>query len=319
MNHDFVVSPSALSDEPVFYPAADAERLDASVSRNLEITRSAAARLIEQGAVTVDGKCVLKKSLRTADGMTVSVLLPPERPCEAEPQDIPLEIVYEDEDVAVVNKPQGMVVHPAPGNPDGTLVNALLYHMHGRLSTINGVIRPGIVHRIDKDTAGLLAVAKNDAAHASLAEQIKVHSFTRVYNAVLIGSFDPLSGTIDAPIGRHPTHRKKMAVTDKNAKHAVTHYQTLECYPGFSFCAFRLETGRTHQIRVHAAYKGHPIVGDPLYAPEAGKNSFGLVGQCLVAKVLGFRHPTTGEYMEFECPLPAYFEHTLALLRAKAR
>ena len=306
---------SADSARAVEYISDEGERLDASVARNLEITRSAAARLIEQGAVTFGGKAALKKSLRTVSGGRISVVLPPERTCEALPEDIPIDIVYEDDDVAVVNKPQGMVVHPAPGNPDGTLVNALLYHMKGRLSTINGVIRPGIVHRIDKDTSGLLAIAKNDRAHASLAEQIKAHSFTRVYNAVVQGTFEPIEGRIDLPIGRHPTHRKKMAVTDKNSKNAVTNYRTLEVFNGWSLCEFRLETGRTHQIRVHASYRGHPIAGDPLYAPNAGKNRFGLSGQCLHARVLGFIHPTSGEYMEFSSPLPPYFEHALAVLR----
>lgn len=306
---------SADSARAVEYISDEGERLDASVARNLEITRSAAARLIEQGAVTFAGKTALKKSLRTVFGGRISVMLPPEKPCEALPEDIPIDIVYEDDDVAVVNKPQGMVVHPAPGNPDGTLVNALLYHMKGRLSTINGVIRPGIVHRIDKDTSGLLAIAKNDRAHASLAEQIKAHSFTRVYNAVVQGTFEPIEGRIDLPIGRHPTHRKKMAVTDKNSKNAVTNYRTLEVFNGWSLCEFRLETGRTHQIRVHASYRGHPIAGDPLYAPNAGKNRFGLAGQCLHARVLGFVHPVSGEYMEFSSLLPPYFEHTLAILR----
>lgn len=306
---------SADSARAVEYISDEGERLDASVARNLEITRSAAARLIEQGAVTFAGKTALKKSLRTVSGGRISVVLPPEKPCEALPEDIPIDIVYEDDDVAVVNKPQGMVVHPAPGNPDGTLVNALLYHMKGRLSTINGVIRPGIVHRIDKDTSGLLAIAKNDRAHASLAEQIKAHSFTRVYNAVVQGTFEPTEGRIDLPIGRHPTHRKKMAVTDKNSKNAVTNYRTLEVFNGWSLCEFCLETGRTHQIRVHASYRGHPIAGDPLYAPNAGKNRFGLAGQCLHARVLGFIHPTSSEYMEFSSPLPPYFEHTLAILR----
>ncbi len=299
----------------VEYVADESERLDASVARNLEITRSSAARLIEEAAVSLDGKKANKKSFRTSPGDRICVLLPTEKPCEALPQDIPIEIVYEDEDVAVVNKPQGLVVHPAPGNPDGTLVNALLYHMKGRLSTINGVIRPGIVHRIDKDTSGLLAIAKNDRAHAFLAEQIKAHSFTRLYNAVVQGTFEPPEGRIDLPIGRHPTHRKKMAVTEKNSKNAVTNYRTLEVFPGWSLCEFKLETGRTHQIRVHASYKGHPIAGDPLYAPNAGKNRFGLVGQCLHARVLGFIHPTSGAYMEFDSPLPPYFEHTLSLLR----
>ncbi len=291
------------------------ERLDSVVARNLEITRNAATRLIENGSVSVGASHTVKKSMKPALGTPISVLLPPEKLCEAVPQDLPLAIVYEDDDLAVVDKPQGMVVHPAPGNPDGTMVNALMYHMKGRLSTIGGVIRPGIVHRIDKDTSGLLVVAKNDKTHLALAELIKAHDFDRVYNAVITGSFREECGTIDAPIGRHPTHRKKMAVTDKHSKHAITHYRTLEYFNGFSLAEFRLETGRTHQIRVHASYLGHPVIGDPLYAPEAGKNRFGLSGQCLHAKMLGFVHPSTGNYMKFESPLPEYFENTLAKLR----
>ena len=295
------------------------ERLDASVSRNCEITRSAASRLIEDGTVEALGKKLTKKSEKLPVGALVKVVMPEPKLCDARPQDIDIDIVYEDDDIAVVNKPQGMVVHPAPGNPDGTLVNALMYRMHGSLSTINGVVRPGIVHRIDKDTSGLLVVAKNDAAHLSLAEQIKAHTIRRVYNAVVIGSFKPDEGRIDMPIGRHPIHRKKMAVTDKNSKPAATNYRTLEFFDGYSLCEFRLETGRTHQIRVHAAYLGHPVLGDPLYAPEAGKNKFGLSGQCLHAKMLALTHPSTSKYMEFEAPLPDYFENVLAKLRAMLR
>lgn len=304
--------------ESVSFEITDPDaRLDLAVSINCEITRTAAARLIDGGAVSVLGKKRAKKSDKLTVGTAVTVTLPEQKECNAYPQDIPIDIVYEDDDIAIVNKPQGMVVHPAPGNPDGTLVNALMFHMKGRLSTINGVIRPGIVHRIDKDTSGLLAVAKNDKAHLCLAEQIKEHSFTRVYNAVVIGSFREPSGRIDLPVGRHPTHRKKMAVTEKNSKNAVTNYNTLELFDEFSLCEFILETGRTHQIRVHSSYMGHPIVGDPLYAPESGKNKFGLSGQCLHAKKLGIVHPTTGKYMEFDSELPDYFGAVLAKLRAK--
>ena len=303
------------SEEITFICNDDGVRLDLCVSVNCEITRSAAAKLIDGGNVKVSGKSKVKKSEKLLCGAQVTVVLPPEKECSAYPQDIPVEIVYEDDDIAVINKPQGMVVHPAPGNPDGTLVNALMYHMKGRLSTINGVIRPGIVHRIDKDTSGLLIIAKNDKAHVHLAEQIKQHSFKRVYNAVVVGSFKEEEGRIDLPVGRHPTHRKKMAVTDKNSKNAITNYRTLERFEGYSLCEFVLETGRTHQIRVHSSYMGHPVVGDPLYAPECGKNKFGLSGQCLHAKVLGIVHPVTNEYMEFTSELPEYFSNTLRLLR----
>lgn len=296
----------------------DNERLDASVARNLEITRSAAAKLIEQAAVSVDGKTVGKKSFRTSCGNAVSVLLPPEKPCEALPEDIPVAIVYEDDDVAVVNKPQGMVVHPAPGNPDGTLVNALLYHMHGRLSTINGVIRPGIVHRIDKDTSGLLVVAKNDFAHTVLSDSLKEHGIDREYKAVSVGNLRDAQGTVDRPIGRNPRDRKKMAVVP-GGRPAVTHYTVAEQFDGFDLLDLKLETGRTHQIRVHLSSIGHPLLGDTLYGGGHTKferqNADLLIGQTLHAYRLTFRHPRSGETLCFTAPLPPYFEAILAKLR----
>ena len=293
---------------------SDSIRLDALVSKECGITRSAAAKLIDDGAVTVSSKTAAK-SLKPKVGETVCVTLPPLRDCEAQPQDIPVDIVYEDDDLLVVNKPRGMVVHPAPGNPDGTLVNALLHHCKGSLSGINGVIRPGIVHRIDKDTSGLLMVAKNDDSHICLAEQIKEHSFTRVYNAIVSGNIKDDCGTVDLPIGRHPKDRKKMAVTDKNSRNAVTHFKVIERFSDYTFLELRLETGRTHQIRVHMSHKGHAVLGDPLYAPNAGKNRFGLAGQCLHAKTIGFVHPKTGEYIEKTSELPEYFSDILEKLR----
>lgn len=290
-------------------------RLDMCVASQCEITRNNAQKLIEKNLVSVNGKTASKKSFVVSDGMNVEVQLPPVEICEAVPQQIDIDVVYEDDDILIVNKPQGMVVHPAPGNPDKTLVNALMYYCDGRLSGINGVIRPGIVHRIDKDTSGLLVVAKNDESHNNLALQIKEHSFKRVYNAVVIGSFKEAEGRIDLPIGRHPVNRKKMAVTQSNSKPAVTNYKTLEVFRGYSLCEFRLETGRTHQIRVHASHLGHPVAADPLYAPLEGKNPFNLTGQCLHARLLGINHPKTGEYMEFEAPLPPHFERTLEILR----
>ena len=292
----------------------DTLRLDMLVAVNCEITRNSSARLIDEGYVCVEGKKKIKKSDKLCVGTVVTVRFPEQRECTAKPQDIPVEIVYEDDDIAVVNKPQGLVVHPAPGNPDGTLVNALMYHLDGRLSSINGVIRPGIVHRIDKDTSGLLVIAKNDKSHIKLAEQIKNHSFLRVYNAIVFGCFKEQQGKIDLPIGRHPLHRKKMAVTEHNSRNAITNYKTLKTFDGYSLCEFLLETGRTHQIRVHASYKGHSIVGDPLYSPEAGKNKLGLTGQCLHAKTLGIIHPSTGKYMEFDSELPEYFKNALKKL-----
>lgn len=276
-----------------------------------ELSRSRIESLISEGKMLLNGGGV-KKSAKLSAGDTVRFELPEPEPLDVIPQDIPIEIVYEDDELLVVNKPKGMVVHPAPGNPDGTLVNALLFHCGGRLSSINGVIRPGIVHRIDKLTSGLLMVAKTDSAHRCLAEQIKEHTFTREYRAVVCGCFDPEEGTINAPIGRSKYDRKKMCVTELNSKHAVTHYKTLERFPGYSFVSFTLETGRTHQIRVHSAYKGHPVLGDGVY----GKEYKNLDGQCLHAKRIGFVHPN-GEYMEFDSELPDYFERVLAGLRNK--
>lgn len=274
-----------------------------------ELSRSRVEALISDGKVLLNGGR-FKKSAKVSEGDCVYFELPEPEPLDVLPQEIPIKIVYEDDELLVVDKPKGMVVHPAPGNPDGTLVNALLYHCGGRLSSINGVIRPGIVHRIDKLTSGLLMVAKTDSAHRCLAEQIKEHSFTREYRAVVCGSFDPENGTINAPVGRSKYDRKKMCVTELNSKPAVTHYRTLERFAGYSLVSFTLETGRTHQIRVHSAYKGHPVLGDEVYG-KAYKN---LDGQCLHAMRVGFVHPN-GKYMEFESPLPEYFEKVLTGLR----
>jgi len=291
-------------------------RIDVAVADlTEELTRSGVQRLLKENLISVNGKPVEKNyKLKEEDLLQVTVPVP--KALEAEAQDIPLSVVYVDADLLVVNKPKGMVVHPAPGNPDGTLVNALLYHCGESLSGINGVIRPGIVHRIDKDTSGLLVVAKNDAAHLGLAEQIKAHSFTREYQAVVHGNLREETGTIHAPIGRSPKDRKKMAVTEKNSRDAVTHYQVLARYPGFTHVKCTLETGRTHQIRVHMAYIGHPVAGDPVYGP---KNTLkNLNGQCLHAGKIGFVHPRTGEYLEFEAPLPDYFLRILRALEEKA-
>ena len=287
-------------------------RLDAFVSQSLDISRGLAAELIDSGNVLLNGK-KSKKSASVAKDDKITVEMPQLSEPEAVPQDIPLNIVYEDDDLLVGDKPKGMVVHPAPGNPDGTLVNALLFHCKGKLSGINGVLRPGIVHRIDKDTSGLLIVAKNDASHRCLSEQIKEHSFTREYHAVVYGNVKNDSGRIDAPIGRVPKNRQRMAVVYVNSKPAVTHYEVLKRYEGFTFMRFRLETGRTHQIRVHMASIGHPLAGDPLYGPR--KVITELNGQCLHAGLIGFIHPTTGEYMEFSSDLPDYFTSYLAKLK----
>ena len=293
-----------MSEIEFFYEAEDLKRLDAYLSEQLQITRSHAEKLISDGFVTVNGREVAK-SLKLKKGDKVCATVPEPEPLDVAAENIPLEVVYEDEHLLVVNKPKGMVVHPAAGNYSGTLVNALLYHCGDSLSGINGVMRPGIVHRIDKDTSGLLMVAKNDKAHNFLAEQIKEHSFYREYEAVVHGVIKNDSGTINAPIGRHPVKRKQMAVTAENSKEAVTHYEVLLRGNGFTHIKCRLETGRTHQIRVHMAYLGHPVAGDEVYGPKKVIKELG--GQCLHARRLGFVHPETREYMEFSSELPEYF------------
>ncbi len=284
------------------------ERLDKfiSVSSEDELTRSAAVKLIEDGKCTVNGT-VAQKNYKLKAGDIVKTEIPDAEEVDILPENIPLDIVYEDNDLLVVNKPKGMVVHPAPGHYSGTLVNALMYHCKDSLSGINGEIRPGIVHRIDKDTSGLLIVAKNDTAHRGLAEQIKVHSFTREYEAVVNGSVKE-DGVVNAPIGRHKLDRKKMCVTTENSREAVTHYYVLENFTDSTHLRLRLETGRTHQIRVHMAYIGHSVCGDEVYGNGKPKS---LMGQCLHAKKIGFVHPVTGEYLEFDSELPEYFQKFL--------
>ncbi len=286
-------------------PEEAGQRIDRLLSEKLpDFTRSAITKLISEGNVKIDGRLVAKNyKCREAD--EISLFVPDAKPLEIKAENIPLDIVYEDDDLLVVNKAKGMVVHPANGNYEGTLVNALLYHCGDSLSGINGVIRPGIVHRIDKDTSGLLIVAKNDMAHLGLAEQIKEHSFHRAYQAVAYGNFKEDSATVNAPIGRSPKDRKKMAVTDKNSKSATTHYEVLKRYGDFTHIRCVLETGRTHQIRVHMAYIGHPLAGDSVYGPKKVITS--LNGQCLHAGELGFVHPRTQEYMQFKTDLPDYF------------
>lgn len=289
------------------------ERLDAFLSRQGDsLSRSAAQKLIEAGAVRLNGR-LPKKNDRLNLGDTVEYTIPEPKEVDIAPKDIPLEIVYEDEDVAVINKPKGLVVHPAAGHQDDTLVNGLLYAMGDSLSGINGELRPGIVHRIDKDTSGLLAIAKNDLAHTVLASQLKDHSMARTYEAIVCGSFREDRGTVDAPIGRHPTDRKKMCVTQRNSKPAVTHWEVVERFRGYTHIRCRLETGRTHQIRVHMAYIGHPILGDTVYGhkkPELGQSS-----QCLHAGALCFRHPRDGRPILVFAPLPDYFQQVLEKLR----
>lgn len=287
-------------------------RLDKYLVSQLEdFTRSAVSKLIEGGQVKVNEKTA-SKNYKCKAGDRVEIEIPDPVELDVTAENIPLDIVYEDSDLLVVNKPKGMVVHPAAGNYSGTLVNALLYHCKDSLSGINGVIRPGIVHRIDKDTSGLLIVAKNDTAHLDLAQQIKEHSFHRAYQAVAYGNFKEDNGTVNQPIGRHPKDRKKMAVTYKNSKNAVTHYEVISRYEKFTHIRCVLETGRTHQIRVHMAYIGHPLAGDEVYGPK--KVITELNGQCLHAGELGFVHPRTKEYMEFTAPLPEYFTNFLKKL-----
>ena len=291
-------------------------RADVALARALpELTRSAVQRLLEEGAVTrADGRAV-KKNEKLPPGETLLVTLPEAEETALAPQNIPLDVRYEDEDVIVVNKPVGMVVHPAPGHADGTLVNALLYHCGESLSGIGGERRPGIVHRIDKETSGLIIAAKNDRAHRGLAEQLRDHSMFRIYAAVAVGGLREDSGTVDAPIGRHRTDRKKMAVDRQNGRRAVTHYQVEERFSGYTYLTCRLETGRTHQIRVHLASLGHPLLGDAVYG-GARKGWPELEGQCLHARCLTFTHPATGKPVTVDCPLPEWFERVLTKLRA---
>ena len=289
------------------------ERADAALARLCpDLTRSAAQKLLESGQVTCGGK-VLKKNDKLTEGDELEVILPDVQEVSIEPENIPLDVVYEDNDVIVVNKPKGLVVHPAAGHWNGTLVNALMYHCKDSLSGINGELRPGIVHRIDMDTSGLLIVAKNDFAHQALAEQLQDHSLARTYECIVVGGIKADSGTIDAPIGRHPVDRKKMAVTEKNSKPAVTHWQVLERFSGYTRLQCKLETGRTHQIRVHLSWQNHPILGDMVYGHK--KPELGLDSQCLHARELTFRHPRTGEPVTVSCPLPEYFENVLKKLR----
>ncbi len=295
-------------------PEEETLRLDVLLSRRVEgLTRSAAQRLLEEGKVSLQGR-PLKKNHRLRAGEELELCLPDPVPTDARPQDIPLDIVYEDADVAVVNKPRGMVVHPAPGNPDGTLVNALLAHCGQSLSGVGGAIRPGIVHRIDKDTSGLLIIAKNDRAHLALSAQLKDHTLSRVYEAVAIGSLKEDRGTVDAPIGRSLRDRKRMAVVP-DGRRAVTHYQVLARYPGYTHLRCQLETGRTHQIRVHMAYLGHPLAGDPVYGPKNDPERLG--GQCLHARELPFVHPATGQTVHLTCPLPDWISGFLDRLERR--
>ena len=289
------------------------ERADAALARLCpELTRSAAQKLLEQGAVQCGGK-TLKKNDKLQEGDVLEFDLPGVQDVSIEAENIPLNVVYEDEDVIVINKPKGMVVHPAVGHWSGTLVNALMYHCKDSLSGINGELRPGIVHRIDMETSGLLIVAKNDFAHQALAAQLQDHSLARTYECIVCGGIKEDSGTIDAPIGRHPTDRKKMTVTEKNSRNAVTHWQVLERFDRYTRVQCKLETGRTHQIRVHLAWRNHPILGDMVYGHK--KPELGLDSQCLHARELTFRHPRTGETVTVSCPLPDYFEEVLKKLR----
>lgn len=299
-----------------FRAEKDGERIDRYLSGHLEdLSRSYIQKLIKDGNISVDGRAV-KANYKMSAGDEIRVLIPEPEVPDILPENIPLDILYEDDDILVVNKPKGMVVHPAPGHYEHTLVNAVLYHCGDRLSGINGVMRPGIVHRIDMDTTGSLLICKNDQAHRQLAAQLKEHSITRRYHAVVHGNLKYDSGTVDAPIGRHPTDRKKMSTKAPNARSAVTHYRVLERFGDYTYIECELETGRTHQIRVHMSSIGHPILGDPVYGPA--RCPYRLEGQTLHAKILGIHHPSSGEYMEFDAPLPEYFVKLLDILRRKS-
>ena len=298
----------------------DGARLDLALSLQLpEISRSYLQKLIEDGAVCVNGRTCLTKKSKVKAGDRAEITLPPPKALDVSAEEIPLDILYEDDQLLVVNKPRGMVVHPAAGNESGTLVNALMFHCRERLSSINGVIRPGIVHRIDKDTSGLLVIAKTDLAHEALSRQLKEHTITRRYEALVFDNLREDEGTVDAPLGRDPQNRLRRAVVwnGPDARRAVTHWRVLERFGAYTLIEARLETGRTHQIRVHMSYIKHPLVGDMVYGPR--KQPFGLSGQLLHARVLGFVHPLSGEYMEFESPPPPLFADIVAKLRSRAQ
>lgn len=299
--------------EMIFASQESGERLDKFLDEMLpDFSRSYLQKLIKGQHVTVQGQ-IVKPNYRLRAEDEIHIEIPDEIKLDITPEKIPLDILYEDQDLLVINKPKGMVVHPAAGHYSGTLVNALLYHCEGQLSGINGVLRPGIVHRIDRNTTGSLVVCKNDMAHRSLAEQLKEHSINRRYRAIVWGNLKENEGTVDAPIGRHPIDRKKMAINRTNGKRAVTHYRVLKRFSRFTYIECRLETGRTHQIRVHMASLGHPLLGDTVYS--TAKSPYTLEGQCLHAMTLGFIHPRTGEYIECTAPLPEYFEHLLEIMK----
>lgn len=298
-------------------PEYNGQRIDKFLSETLpEYSRSFIQKVVKDGGVLVDEKCV-KSNYKLSSGQILKLNVPELVEPDIVPEDIPLDILYEDDDIIVVNKPKGMVVHPAAGHYTGTLVNALMYHCRDNLSGINGVTRPGIVHRIDMNTTGVLVACKNDAAHVFLSEQLAVHSITRKYNAIVHNSFKENSGTVDAPIGRHHIDRKKMAIDYKNGRNAVTHYSVISNYGKYAYIECQLETGRTHQIRVHMSSIGHPLLGDDVYG--SGKSPYRLEGQTLHARVLGFVHPSTGKYMEFEAPLPDYFKEIIVDLENKCK
>ena len=298
-------------------PEYNGQRIDKFLSETLpEYSRSFIQKVVKDGGVLVDEKCV-KSNYKLSTGQILKLNVPELVEPDIVPEDIPLDILYEDDDIIVVNKPKGMVVHPAAGHYTGTLVNALMYHCRDNLSGINGVTRPGIVHRIDMNTTGVLVACKNDAAHIFLSEQLAVHSITRKYNAIVHNSFKENSGTVDAPIGRHHIDRKKMAIDYKNGRNAVTHYSVISNYGKYAHIECQLETGRTHQIRVHMSSIGHPLLGDDVYG--SGKSPYRLEGQTLHARVLGFVHPSTGKYMEFEAPLPDYFKEIIVDLENKCK